>query len=226
VSSTPMSPIVPILGTGLVAEFVLPWTLIGLSDLFLFDTPAWSLWAVFAGPPVITLVAILAHLIAKTWILGCRSTAKGPASLMAFLSLAAALGAGSWPAAAHADSAGGTLQVMVSNVRNSRGHIRLAVCTRETFLHADCPFHGSAPAQVGSVTVKVRGVPPGICAVQAFHDESDRGQIRLSLLGMPEEGVGFSRDAPIGFAGPRFADAAFQLPPAGGKVSLRLRHFD
>ena len=225
-SSALTNPIVPILVAGLAAECVLPWTLIGLSDLFLFDTPAWSLWLVFAGPPVITLVAILAHLVATTWTRSCRRTVRGPASLAVFLSLAAALGAGSWPAAARADSAEGTLQVTVSNVQNSRGHVRLAVCTRETFLRADCPFHGSAPAQVGSVMVKVQGVPPGTYAVQAFHDESDSGQIKLSLLGIPEEGVGFSRDAPIRFAGPSFADAAFQLPPAGGQVSLRLRHFD
>ena len=42
-SSALTNPVVPILGTGLVAEFVLPWMLIGLSDMFLFDTPAWSL---------------------------------------------------------------------------------------------------------------------------------------------------------------------------------------
>lgn len=224
-SSTLTNPIVPILGAGLVAEFVLPWTLIGLSDMFLFDTPAWSLWAVFGGPPAITLVAILTRLVAKRWTRGCRSTVRAAAPLAVVLSLAAALQAGSWPAA-RADSAEGTLQVTVSNVRNSRGHIRLAICTRETFLHADCSFHGSAPAHVGSVTVKVQGVPPGTYAVQAFHDESDSGQIRLSLLGIPEEGVGFSGDAPIRFGGPSFADAAFQLPPAGGQVSLRLRHFD
>jgi hypothetical protein len=60
-TSAPTSPAVLILGAGAVAEFVLPWALIGLSDLFLFDTPAWSVWTAFASPPAITLAALLAY---------------------------------------------------------------------------------------------------------------------------------------------------------------------
>ena len=79
---------------------------------------------------------------------------------------------------------------------------------------------------MGSVTITVQSVLPGTYAVQAFHDESDSGQIKLSLLGIPKEGVGFSKDASIRFSEPSFSDAAFQLPTAGGQVSLRLGHFD
>jgi uncharacterized protein (DUF2141 family) len=148
------------------------------------------------------------------------------ALLAALFLLIAGLVPVSRPTAAHAESAGTTLYVTVSNVRNSHGHIRLAICTRQTFLGADCPFHASAPAQIGSVTVCVEGVTPGVYAVQAFHDEDDSGRVKLSLLGIPEEGVGFSNVASMGFGAPRFSDAAFQLMPDGGQVSLRLLHFD
>jgi hypothetical protein len=66
-----------ILGAGMVAEFILPWALIGLSDLFLFDTPAWSTWAVFGTPPVITLVAVLGRLVVARRARGSRSV-SGP----------------------------------------------------------------------------------------------------------------------------------------------------
>jgi hypothetical protein len=60
-TSAPTSPAVLILGAGAVAELVLPWALIGLSDLFLFDTPTWSVWTAFASPPAITLAALLTY---------------------------------------------------------------------------------------------------------------------------------------------------------------------
>ena len=141
-----------------------------------------------------------------------------------FLSLAAALGTGSWPAA-RADSAEGTLQVMVSNIRNSRGHSAwpsargrpsCARIARSTAAHRPSWDRSRSRSRV-------------CCPAptqQAFHDESDSGQIKLSLLGIPKEGVGFSKDASIRFSEPSFSDAAFQLPTAGGQVSLRLGHFD
>ena len=130
------------------------------------------------------------------------------------------------PGPALAQQTDSTLQVTVGNVRRAAGHIRVAVCTRESFLKTDCPFRGVAPAQVGSVVVAVHGVTPGTYAVQAFQDEDDSGRIKRSLVGIPEEGFGFSRDAPANFGSPSFANAAFQVATGGGQVSLRLRYFD
>lgn len=65
-----------ILGAGMIAELVLPWALIGLSDLFLFDTPAWSVWAVFVTPPMITLVAVLTRLAIRRRAGHRRSVSK------------------------------------------------------------------------------------------------------------------------------------------------------
>ena len=119
-----------------------------------------------------------------------------------------------------------TLQVDVTNVRNDRGHIRVAVCPRADFLKPRCAWHAAAPARAGSVTVSVPGLPPGVYAVQCHHDENDDGKINRTLLGMPTEGIGFSRDAPMRFGPPSFDDAAIRLGPADGTVSLRLRYFD
>jgi hypothetical protein len=53
------SPIFVIFCTGLMAECILPWAVIGLSDMFSFDVPGWSLWLLFGGPPVLSLLAML-----------------------------------------------------------------------------------------------------------------------------------------------------------------------
>ena len=39
----------------------------------------------------------------------------------------------------------------------------------------------------------VPNVPPGTYAAQAFHDEDDNGKLDRTLLGLPKEAMGFSK---------------------------------
>ncbi len=107
-----------------------------------------------------------------------------------------------------------SVHVTVSGVRNARGHVLVAVCTRAEFLRPHCQWQGRAAASVGDVRVDITGVPPGMYAAQAFHDENDNGKLERSWLGLPEEGMGFSRNAPMHFGPPNFTDAAFTVTGA------------
>lgn len=117
------------------------------------------------------------------------------------------------------------LSVAVGNIRNGQGMVRVAVCTRDTFTKSGCPFTASEPARPGQVTVTLRGIPPGTYAVQAYHDENENRQIDRNFFGLPEEGIGFSNDAPIRFGPPSFADAALAIGDGGGTTALTLRYF-
>lgn len=57
----PANPTLVILGIGLVAELVVPWAVIWLSDMFVFDIPDWSRWLVFGSPLALSLVAVLTY---------------------------------------------------------------------------------------------------------------------------------------------------------------------
>ncbi len=118
-----------------------------------------------------------------------------------------------------------SLEVTVSNVRNSKGHVLVAVCLKPEFLSSHCQFVGSAPAHQGSVTVSVSGIPPGTYAVQAFQDENDNMAIDRNFFGLPTEGIGFSNNASFHFGPPSFQDAAIALGRDGGKIAVRLRYF-
>jgi uncharacterized protein (DUF2141 family) len=120
----------------------------------------------------------------------------------------------------------GLLQVTVTRVRNGHGHVLVAVCDRANFLQPHCAYHGSAAAMPGAVVVRITGVPAGVYAVEAYQDENDNGVLDRNFLGMPKEGMGFSRDAPMRFGPPDFADAAVTVPAEGGALSLALRYFD
>jgi uncharacterized protein (DUF2141 family) len=119
----------------------------------------------------------------------------------------------------------GVLEVTVTGVRSTKGHVLVAVCDKATFLAPSCTYHGRVPSKVGSVTVRLTGIPPGTYAAQAFQDANDNGKVDQNFFGMPLEGIGFSNDAPILFGPPQFSDAAFQLTAAGGSIHFGLRYF-
>lgn len=115
----------------------------------------------------------------------------------------------------------GDLRVEVTGLRSSDGTILVAVCTPETFARRTCPHVATAPASEGVAIV--RGVPVGVWAVQAVHDEDGNGKLtRRGFL--PDEGMAFSRDAPMRRGPPRFADAAVELG-GDGTVRVAMRYF-
>ena len=117
-----------------------------------------------------------------------------------------------------------TVDVTVNNVRNDHGRVLVALCTRADFLRPHCTWKGSVPAARGSVLVRIENVPPGIYAAQAFHDENANGRLDRNLLGLPEEGMGFSHDAPMHMGPPRFAVAAFAVGEGLVPISFRIHY--
>lgn len=127
-------------------------------------------------------------------------------------------------ALAVAPAAAGPIEIAVSEVRTAEGRVHVDICPEAAFLK-DCPYSGEAPARVGTTIVTVRNVPPGRYAAQAFHDRNANRKVDRGLFGVPKEGVGFSNDARIRLAPPKFADAAFQHGAAGERIAFRLRYF-
>ncbi len=146
----------------------------------------------------------------------------GPSHTLLCLACGAVMGLGALaPGWTHA----GTVQVAVTGVSDPRGHVRVQLCTKATFLTSACPYRGAAPAIVGATLVTIDQVPPGRYAVQAFDDPTDEGEVHQNLLGIPRERIGFSNDAPVGFNGPRFRDAAFSVDSQAKRITLKLRAF-
>lgn len=118
----------------------------------------------------------------------------------------------------------GTLAVQVTNVRNAKGAIHVDLCPQAQFLKDDCPLAGDAPARAGVTTVTIANVPAGRYAAQVFHDENRNRKVDRALFGIPKEGIGFSRDAPIRMSPPKWDDARFDVADGRQTISLRLRY--
>lgn len=122
-------------------------------------------------------------------------------------------------------AAASDVQVRVLNVADDAGSVRVALCVVEQWLKPNCMLGARAPAHRGVVTVTVRDVQPGTYGVLAHHDRNDDGEVNRNFVGLPIEGIGFSRDAPMRFGPPRFADAALQVAAKGAVIDVTL-HFE
>jgi uncharacterized protein (DUF2141 family) len=123
-----------------------------------------------------------------------------------------------------AGTAPGDVDIDVTGVRKARGMVHVDLCTRETFLKT-CGHAGMAPAVAGTTRVTIRGVPPGRYAAQVYHDANNNSRVDRMIFGIPTEGIGFSNDAPIRLAPPKFADAAFDVRAGMQAITLKLRYF-
>jgi len=118
----------------------------------------------------------------------------------------------------------GTLNVQVDNVRAQTGRVHVDLCTQAQFLK-DCPVSADATARVGLTTVTLRNLKPGRYAAQVYYDQNGNGKIDRALFGIPREGVGFSNDARIRMAPPKWEEAVFDYDGQERTIRLKLRYF-
>jgi uncharacterized protein (DUF2141 family) len=123
----------------------------------------------------------------------------------------------------HAQAA--ELEVSIQNVDASDGSIRVAACDREHFTEASCRYAVATPAKAGVTVARIESIPAGVYAVQVYHDRNDNDTLDRNWLGWPQEGMGFSRDAPMRRGPPEFDDAAIRLDEPGGRIELSIRYF-
>jgi uncharacterized protein (DUF2141 family) len=122
------------------------------------------------------------------------------------------------------EAGGPDLRVQIAGVKTAQGHVRVDVCAPNEFLK-DCHFGAAAPAAAGVTTVLVRDLPPGVYAVQAYHDRNDNHAVDRNVFGLPTEAVGFSNNAPIRLHPPSFKSAAFDYTGGEKTIAFKLRHF-
>jgi uncharacterized protein (DUF2141 family) len=123
------------------------------------------------------------------------------------------------------NAAPATLDVEVAGLRSHNGVIRLCL-TRDASHFPACdrdPHAQTLTAPAGN-PLHLAGLPSGDYAIALFHDENGNGKLDRRL-GIPSEGVGFSRNPRLMFGPPRFDAAAFPLPSGESEQTVKLRYF-
>jgi uncharacterized protein (DUF2141 family) len=119
------------------------------------------------------------------------------------------------------------VSVTVGGLRSAKGVVR-ACMTGDAARFPKCAGDAAAhrlvvPAST-NLTLTFRGVAPGRYAIALLHDENDNGRADRALGMVPKEGFGFSRDAPVRMAPPKYADAAFAVDAEDLSLAIRMRY--
>ncbi|HEX7693390.1 MAG TPA: DUF2141 domain-containing protein [Sphingomonas sp.] len=118
-----------------------------------------------------------------------------------------------------------SLEIDVDGLRSAKGLIRVCL-TADPKNFPQCvddrdAVKRSVPA--AQRTIRFDGLAPGTYAAALIHDENSNAKLD-TLMGIPREGFGFSRNPRIGFGPPRFAAAQFALGGVAEKQQITMRY--
>jgi uncharacterized protein (DUF2141 family) len=113
--------------------------------------------------------------------------------------------------------------LQVENITDIRGTLMWSVFdSSETYAADASPvIAGSSRVMGDSIRVTLHDLPPGRYAVKLFHDVNNNGEMDSNLLGLPQEGYGFSNNAGR-FGPPSFSDAMVEVV-GDILITIRLR---
>lgn len=122
----------------------------------------------------------------------------------------------------------GEVVVSVTGLRSAKGVVRACLTAREDVFPKcikDPSSHRLVVPAGGKVELRFTGVKPGNYAIALLHDENDNGKADRAMGMMPKEGYGFSRDAPVNMAPPRFRDAVMPIGDGTQRMTIKMRYF-
>lgn len=118
-----------------------------------------------------------------------------------------------------------SLELDLTRVRSTKGVLRICLTSKpENFpscLDDSLALRRNVAASTRSF--RYEGLPTGAYAIAVIHDENGNQKLD-TLLGIPREGFGFSRNPAIGFGAPRFGAARFMLPESGSVQQVVMRY--
>ncbi|QDH33329.1 DUF2141 domain-containing protein [Porphyrobacter sp. YT40] len=122
----------------------------------------------------------------------------------------------------------GDVVITVTDIRSTKGVVRACMTTRAD-IFPKCikdpnAYRVVVPA-AQKLEIRFTGVKPGNYAIALLHDENDNGKADRAMGMMPKEGYGFSRDAPVNMAPPKFKDAVTAIGDSMNRLSIKMRYF-
>ncbi|MBO9581824.1 MAG: DUF2141 domain-containing protein [Sphingobium sp.] len=125
------------------------------------------------------------------------------------------------------EPATGTLAVRFEGLRSAKGMVR-ACLTRDPKLFLHCekdPAALTASVAAGpGAHMDFAKVPVGDYVLAVIHDENGNNKVD-TFLGIPREGVGFSRNPAMAFGPPRYEAAKFHVAAGPATLDVKLKYF-
>lgn len=119
----------------------------------------------------------------------------------------------------------GTLTVIVNNLKNSMGHVSVALFNNEEAFPKglDKALQKVYIAIVDNKAVAVfENLDPGEYAISVYHDENNDKVMNTNFLGIPKEGVGASNNVRGHFGPPKYKNAKFYFKGNSQTITISI----
>ncbi|MCP1468398.1 uncharacterized protein (DUF2141 family) [Sphingobium sp. OAS761] len=114
----------------------------------------------------------------------------------------------------------------LTGLRSTKGQILICV-TRSPAYFPDCSKDPDKRHMAVATTdgpLDLGRLAPGAYAIAIIHDENGNGKLD-TFMGIPREGVGFSRNPVLRFGAPSFRAASFPVAGAPVEQDIRVKYF-
>jgi uncharacterized protein (DUF2141 family) len=119
------------------------------------------------------------------------------------------------------------IEVSISNIRNNKGNIVLAIFTNQQQFANEKPIKEEIfdKSSVKNGVMKVKfNLPLGNYAIALLDDEDKNGDMKYNFLGAPLEGFGFSNYVSSGLSKPKYSDFNFDVKKGKNKIDIQVRY--
>lgn len=120
------------------------------------------------------------------------------------------------------------LKVEVRGMRNANGNVTMTIYpdNAEHFLDSDWKVARQImPVSLPATRACFALPAPGYYAVAMFHDENNNRHFDTTMLGLPAEGWGFSRDPKLYIGPPKLDQVRIAVHPGDNIVLVRMKYW-
>jgi uncharacterized protein (DUF2141 family) len=120
------------------------------------------------------------------------------------------------------------LQVSVSGMRSTKGVVTVTIYPDEKEHFLDGAFklaRQSVPVTLPVTQVCFAFTTPGYYAVALFHDENVNGHFDTTLLGVPDEGFGFSNNPKLLLGPPDLSKVRADMHEGDNQIDIEIKYY-
>lgn len=116
--------------------------------------------------------------------------------------------------------------IAVEKLRSEKGMLQICLTSNEEHF-PDCEDDPNAKRMTvtaKSAVARFGNLPAGIYAAAIVHDENANDKLD-KFIGIPREGIGFSRNPKFSFGPPKFKKAQFDATPGEVRETVRMKYY-
>lgn len=116
--------------------------------------------------------------------------------------------------------------IAVEKMRSTKGVLQICLTAREQHF-PDCendPAARRMTVKAGKAVAYFKNLPAGKYAAAIVHDENANDRLD-KFIGIPKEGIGFSRNPKFSFGPPKFRNAVFTAQSGEIRETVRLKYY-